>query len=395
MSSQELRNAVASSCNKYHLHLQLRDRAVARPFVLTYSIHNLDLPKKYELSVVGHELWHLTGTSATGPKRELLLNALKDELSQSPNRESVEEFNRSYALLWEALAYDAQLRLGSTSVELADQIQATIENDKALADLVYSVRRLTNLVVPLVKQPFAPSVDLVVGYLHECIDLLGRLNVPPRDIATAFKSSPNTFETRLPDLKQLNWTAVTFSSILSSLPERVRQTGRVFRLVDVSDLGNVQAFPLSRIRTAFNHDFFIQDLRFHEALLKLVDSDTSELLAEYVGAILDEYGVTSPVAYRTVDSLETATPKVIRTYVQNPPHEATFRRLEERITLGQTYSDKWKVRLERAQLMQESRRYIRFLRLLYGFSDALVCPDDRNIENYRCTLYSRLRRIIV
>ena len=395
MPSQELQNAVASACNRYHLHLQLRDRDVARPFVLTYSIHNLDVPKKYELSVVGHELWHLTGTSATGPKRELLLNALRDELNQSASRESVEEFNRSYALLWEALAYDAQLRLDSTSVELADQIRTTIESDKALAETVSSVRQLTNLAIPLVKQPSVSPVDLVVGYLHECIDLLGRLNVPSRDILAAFKFSPKTFETHLSDLEQSSWTAVTFNSILSSLPTDLQQPGGFFKLVDVSDPQNVQAFSLSGIRSAFNHDFFIQDLRFHEILLDLVKTDTSERLAKYVGAMLDEYGVTSPVAYRTVDSLETATPRVIRTYVQNPPREATFRRLQERITLGETYAEKWKVRLERALLTHESGRYIRFLQSLYSLSDALVCPDNRDIENYRRALYSKLREMIV
>jgi hypothetical protein len=353
------------------------------------------LPKKYELSVVGHELWHLTGTSATGPKRELLLNALRDELNQSASRESVEEFNRSYALLWEALAYDAQLRLDSTSVELADQIRTIIESDKALADTVSSVRQLTNLAIPLVKQPSVSPVDLVVGYLHECIDLLGRLNVPSKDILAAFKFSPKTFETHLSDLEQSSWTAVTFNSILSSLPTDLEQPGRVFKLVDVSDPQNVQAFSLSGIRSAFNHDFFIQDLRFHEILLDLVKTDTSERLAKYVGAMLDEYGVTSPVAYRTVDSLETATPRVIRTYVQNPPREATFRRLQERITLGETYAEKWKVRLERALLTHESGRYIRFLQSLYSLSDALVCPDNRDIENYRRALYSKLREMIV
>jgi hypothetical protein len=373
----------------------LRDRDVARPFILTYSIHNLDLPEKYELSVVGHELWHLTGTSATGPKRELLLNALRDEMSQSPSRESVEEFNRSYALLWEALAYDAQLRLESTSVELAEQIQITIESDKALADLVSSVRQLTNLVIPFVKQSSVPSVDLVIGYLHECMDLLGRLNVPPEDIKTAFKSCPNTFATRLSDLEKSSWTALTFDSILSSLPESVRRSGRIFKLVDVSDPRNVREFSLSRVRSGFNHDFFIQNLRFHEALLELVAIDTSELLAKYVGAMLDEFGVTSPVVYRTVDSLETAVPRVIRTHVQNPPCESTFRRLGEHIRLGQTYATKWKIRLERAQLMQESRRHIDFLRSLYRFSDDLVCPDNRDIENYRCALYSKLRKMIV
>jgi len=394
MESGRVEGAVASSRNKYHLHLQLREREVARPMILTYSIRNLDFPKEYDLSVVGHELWHLAGTSATGPKRALLLEALRDELDSHPNMPFVEEFNRSLALLWEALAYEAQLRHRSTPEELAKQISATLEYDRGLAEIVPSTRDLINAITPWLKEPDDLRIDLVVGYLHECIDILGRLGVSPHLILQTFKENSKTLKTKMPTSKQ-SWTSFVVSSMLSSLPVATEAVEKVFRVIDVADPEQAQNVSLSGIRSSISHDFFVQDLRFFEDLTEILESDTSEALAKYVGANLDEFGVTSPIAYQTVDSLESATPSLIRTYVENPPPEAMFLRLQERISTGQIYARRWRGRLEKELLVQLSGTYMRFLRSLYDFSDDLVCPSERNIDDHRRMLYSKLRRLIL
>jgi len=97
----------------------------------------------------------------------------------------------------------------------------------------------------------------------------------------------------------------------------------------------------------------------------------------------------------TVDSLESADPRIIRAQVQNLAREAIFLRLQERISIGETYIAKYEDRLEKQGLIRLSKEYMHLLRSLYSLSYSVLCPNENDINSYGSMLYARLRELII
>jgi hypothetical protein len=318
------------------------------------------------------------GSSNTKVKKELMIEAMKHELDTKPNHLFIETYDQKLVPLWEAIAYQSQLRLEHTPKELAEAILRTLKEDTQQYELVMLVDAFVRNITGRLAKTTDMTGDILSGYILQTIDILHRLGLDFSVIFDAFNKLLAVSKEEVPPLGSIqDMTTFVSNYLFKSIPKQSKND--YVLAVDIADTKNTFRLPIERTTPSYLMDYVLQDVTYWQEVRELFSKDTSHCLKKYGLAVLDDFGVATPIIICTVDSLDKLEPNRLPVTVHYPDKKVMLLRLGERLKLARRYTMDWKERLEKAGLSGEYENYVHFLSSLRDISEVLGAANGNNV----------------
>ena len=246
--------------------------------MLTRHVYNLELPEELRPSVFTHELVHFSCAERSRTKAMLLSEALKGDSGIGYSHSFVEEYNAGLALLWEALAYYAQLRAPETPLLLAERLLSVREGwVRAVIELVYKIDSFASTLISRTRFVDVNPHGLVWMELARGIRTLERAGVGVSDVCRRVEALLETPLDEFPDFRSSEeWEDLFRAKLLGGTPA----PGGVSPQILVSD-----------------------SLSLWGLLRRIAEEGELDSVKPYVFGVVEEFGVATPVVAHEVDSL--------------------------------------------------------------------------------------------